>query len=255
MSKNTFFPKKVSFLFFAISAETPIFIVFSALHCFGPKKNLAKTDSCKCAFFVSLPDTNSVRQFLLKIHFFDFSHFCMTTLKKPYFYRVFCYFPLFVFFLFSVSLFQHKKEKTKNAIYFSKTSFFITQNFAKTLFWHTVTLFVLQKKPKKHYKTGEKTAKKNLDQFLTYNLDQFLTYKTPNLGPVFNFTAYIYIYIYCHRPICGPHFCRKCHFPQFYSKKRPKQRDSEFTVPFLGLTKTGTISAEIMHLTKKTLQK
>ena len=47
MSKNTFFQKKVSFLlFFAISAETPIFIVFSALHCFGPKKILAKTDSC-----------------------------------------------------------------------------------------------------------------------------------------------------------------------------------------------------------------
>ena len=80
-----------------------------------------------------------------------------------------------------------------------KTSFLKTQNFAKTLFWHTVTLFVLQKKPKKHYKTGEKTAKKNLDQFLTYNLDQFLTYKTPNLGPVFNFTAYIYIYIYDNR--------------------------------------------------------
>ena len=46
MSKNTFFQKKVSFLFFfAISAETPIFIVFPALHCFGPKKILAKTDS------------------------------------------------------------------------------------------------------------------------------------------------------------------------------------------------------------------
>ena len=103
----------------------------------------------------------------------------------------FCYFPFFVCFLFSASIFQHKK---KNTIFFSKTSFLITQNFAKTLFWHTVTLFVLQKKPKNTIKLG-KTAKKNLDQFLTYNLDQFLTYKTPNLGPVFNFTAYIYINI------------------------------------------------------------
>ena len=50
--------------------------------------------------------------------------------------------------------------------------------------------------PKKHYKTGEKTAKKKLDQFLTLDLDQFLTLETPNLGPVFNSTAYIYIYIY-----------------------------------------------------------
>ena len=52
--------------------------------------------------------------------------------------------------------------------------------------------------PKKHYKTGEKTAKKNLDQFLTLDLDQFLTLETPNLGPVFNSTAYIYIYIYIY---------------------------------------------------------
>ena len=56
--------------------------------------------------------------------------------------------------------------------------------------------------PKKHYKTGEKTAKKNLDQFLTLDLDQFLTLETPNLGPVFNSTAYIYIYI--ERETWGP---------------------------------------------------
>ena len=46
MSANTFFSKKgVIFAFFAISAETTIFMVFLALHCFGPKKTLAKTDS------------------------------------------------------------------------------------------------------------------------------------------------------------------------------------------------------------------
>ena len=42
MSKNTFFQKRCHFCFFAISAETPIFIVFSALHCFGPKKNFGQ---------------------------------------------------------------------------------------------------------------------------------------------------------------------------------------------------------------------
>ena len=41
---------------------------------------------------------------------------------------------------------------------------------------------------------GKKQWKKNLDQFLTLNLDQFLTLKPPNLGPVFNFTAYIYTF-------------------------------------------------------------
>ena len=60
-----------------------------------------------------------------------------------------------------------------------------------TILTHCDTICVT-KKAKKHYKTGEKTAKKNLDQFLTYNLDQFLTYKTPNLGPVLTL-QHIYI--------------------------------------------------------------
>ena len=40
-----------------------------------------------------------------------------------------------------------------------------------------------------------KTVEKNLDQFLALDLDQFLTQETPNPGPAFNSTAYIYIYI------------------------------------------------------------
>ena len=58
-----------------------------------------------------------------------------------------------------------------------------------TILTHCDTICV-SKKAQKHYKIGEKTAKTNLDQFLTYNLDQFLTYKTPNLAPFFN-TIYI----------------------------------------------------------------
>ena len=43
MSKKHLFPKKgVIFACFAISAEAPIFIVFPALHCFGPKKNFGQ---------------------------------------------------------------------------------------------------------------------------------------------------------------------------------------------------------------------
>ena len=43
------FPKKrchFLFFFFAISSETPIFIVFPALHCFGPKKIWPKQIVC-----------------------------------------------------------------------------------------------------------------------------------------------------------------------------------------------------------------
>ena len=69
---------------------------------------------------------------------------------------------------------------------FRKPHFWHPPNFAKTLFWHTVALFVFLKMPKKHYKNGEKQWKKNLDHFLTLNLDHFLTLKPPNLGPLFN---------------------------------------------------------------------
>ena len=41
-------------------------------------------------------------------------------------------------------------------------------------------------------------SEKNLDQFLTLDLDLSLTLETPNLGPAFNSTAYIYVYIYTH---------------------------------------------------------
>ena len=39
----------------------------------------------------------------------------------------------------------------------------------------------------------DKNSKKKLDQFLTLDLDQFLTLETPNLGPVFNSTTFIFI--------------------------------------------------------------
>ena len=61
-----------------------------------------------------------------------------------------------------------------------------------------MTLFVFSKISKKHYKNGENSENKNLDQFLTLELDQFLTLETPNLGPIFNSTAHIYIYIYIY---------------------------------------------------------
>ena len=49
--------------------------------------------------------------------------------------------------------------------------------------WHYLCF---QKYPQKEWK-------KKLGPVLTLDLDQFLTLETPNLGPVFNSTAYIYI--------------------------------------------------------------
>ena len=77
---------------------------------------------------------------------------------------------------------------------FRKPHFWHPQNFAKTLFLHNVDTICVFKNAQKHYKNGGKQWKKNLDHFLTLNLDHLLTLKPPNLGPLFNFTACIYIY-------------------------------------------------------------
>ena len=95
---------------------------------------------------------------------------------------------------------------------FRKPHFWHPPNFAKTLVWHTAALFVFLKCPKNTIKLGKNSEQKNLDQFLTLNLDQFLTLKPPNLGPVFNFTAYIdiLIYIYAVELKAGPRFGGSC---------------------------------------------
>ena len=149
MSKNTFFKKRCHFWFWPISAETTIFIVFPGLHCFGPKNFLAKTDSVhENARFFSLPDTNSVRQFLPKIHFFDFSHFCMTTSKNTIFIGFFGLFH-FLFFFFCFYFSNIKKTKTKNAIFFSKTSFLTSPKFCKnTILAQCDTICVFKNAPK-----------------------------------------------------------------------------------------------------------
>ena len=100
----------------------------------------------------------------------------MTTLKKPYFYRVLGPFPFSFFSFFCFYFSNIKKEKTKNAIFFSKTSFLTSPKFCKnTILTHCCTICVSKNAPK-HYKNGE-NSEKNLDQFLTLNLDQFLTLK------------------------------------------------------------------------------
>ena len=85
-----------------------------------------------------------------------------------------------------------------------KPHFWHPQTFAKTLLWHNVTLFVFSQMPQNTItKSGnsennlDQFLTLDLDQFLTLDLDQFLTQESPNLGPVFNSTAYIYIYICC----------------------------------------------------------
>ena len=105
MSKNTFFKEKVSFLVLGNFRWNPYFYSFSCFTLFWSKKNWPKQIVATKMRFFSLPDTNSVRQFWLKIHFLWFFTFLDDHLKKPYFYMVFCYFPFLVFFFFFFSFF------------------------------------------------------------------------------------------------------------------------------------------------------
>ena len=102
MSKKHLFPKKGVIFAFGQFPLKPLFLQFFLVYTvLGQKIFLANTDSVhENARFFSLPDTNSVSQFLLKIHFFDFSHFCMTTLKNPIFIGFFGLFHFLFFFSF-----------------------------------------------------------------------------------------------------------------------------------------------------------
>ena len=119
--------------------------------------------------------------------------FFTTTQKTLFFWAFFEIFLFHVFHVLSFSFSNMKKTKTKSAHFFSKTLFLTPWQTAKKLFSHPYTLFVFFKIPKKHYKTGEKQANKNLGPGFDATLDQVLTQRTPNPGPGFDSTAYIYI--------------------------------------------------------------
>ena len=176
MSKKTPFSKKrCHFWFWAISAETTIFIGF-----------WAKTDSVHEHARFSPFLTQIVSGNLLKILFFDFSHFWMTTLKTLFFYRVFWPFPFCLFFFFLFLFLQHKKDKNKKCNFLFENLILTYQQFCKNTILEQCNTICVYKHTQKHYKNGKTVNKK---------LGPALTLKPPNLGPVFNFTAHIYIYI------------------------------------------------------------
>ena len=82
--------------------------------------------------------------------------------------------------------------------------------------------------------------KKNLDQFLTLNLDQFLTLKPPNLGPVFNFTAYIYIYIQFFQRHCVDQNARSYSYSFFIVSNESKMIDAAWADKVYPLRKSNS---------------
>ena len=165
MSKNTFSKKRCHFWFWAISAETTIFIVCPDLHCFGQKKFWPKQIVCtKMRVFSPFLTQIVSGNFCWKSIFFAFFTCLDDHLKKPYFYRVLGPFPFSIFFLFSVSFFQNKRKKQKMQFSFRKPHFDIPQILQKHNF-DTVALFVFSKIPKKPLQIGEKQWKKTWTSF------------------------------------------------------------------------------------------
>ena len=161
---------------------------------------MAKTDSVhENARFFSLPDTNSVRQFLLTIKFFSFFSFLDDHLKNTICTGFFGLFP-FCFFFFCFSCGNIEKTKTKNAMFLSKTAFLTSRQFCENTILAQIDTICVFKHARKDYKTWGKQFK-NWTSFNT-TLGTVLTQKTPNLGPVCNSTACIYIYIYMYALWC-----------------------------------------------------
>ena len=133
-------------------------IVLSEKHSFS-KKQLVKP-----TFFTHVK----------KKHLIPKKHsFAWPPLKNPIFTGFFGFFH-FHFFFFLFLFFQHEKRpKQKMQFSFREPHFWHPPNFAKTLFWHSVTLLVFSKIPKNTAKWG-KQWKKLGPVFNT------------RLGPVFN---------------------------------------------------------------------
>ena len=178
-------------------AEAPIFVVFGDFERAPKKDHFPKTDSCnKNAPFLYLPNTNSLSLFSKNAIFLTKKdHFLHNHPQNTIFWAFLkVTFSIFSSFLFGLS--NIIKIKTQNA-------FFVL---AESLFWHPDKLpnqyfrtpthyFCFSKTPQKKTYNWRKTSKNKSWIDFQLNLGQSFSSKTPNLGQIFNSTAYIYIYM------------------------------------------------------------
>ena len=165
MSENTFVQKKVSCLVLVDNFRWNLyFYSVSWFSLFWADK----TDSVNENGFFSLPDTNSVRQVLIKIHFF-ISPFLDDHLKKHYF--------LGFFFLFFFCLFlclQHKKDKNKECNFIFENLIFdiqtILQNDYFGTMWHYLCFQTCPKNTLQMGKTVKTWTSFKLVAWTSFNL-------------------------------------------------------------------------------------
>ena len=175
--KNTFFKKRCHFWFWPISAKPTIFTVFLGFHRLVQKHFWARTDSVhENARFFSLLDTNSVRQFWLKLHFSIFLSFgCLP--RKHCFYRVVWPFSIFIF-CFSCSNIKIKNKKCN--FIFENVIFDIPTILRNTILAQLDTMCVFLNMPQNTLNFGKTVKRKSLDQFFKDNSWTSFNTKTPN---------------------------------------------------------------------------
>ena len=134
----------------------------------------------KYAFFVHLPNTNSVSLFCEKNAILTKRPFFFTTTPKTLFSGFSLKVSFSICFIFLFWFFQHKKTKTKH-FFFSETLFWHPDKLPKNIFAPLHTICVLLRHPKNTMKLGKNKHAKILDRFSTQ--------ETPNLGQIFSSTT------------------------------------------------------------------
>ena len=137
----------MSFGFWAISAETTIFIVFPGFHCFGPKNFWPKQIVCT-KVRVFLPSWHkSCQAIFAKNPFFIFHIFGWPALKNTNFIGFWFFFSIFFCFYFS-NIKKNKKNIFENLILTSP-------KFCKNTILAQCDTICVYKYTPKHYKNGE----------------------------------------------------------------------------------------------------
>ena len=189
--------KKVSFLVLGNFRWNHCFIfflvsLFWSKETFWSKQIVCAKMRFSSPFLTQIASGNFLQQ---KRSIFSFSHFLMTTLKKHYFWRFFafvhilcvCVCVFFFLFCFSCS----NIEKTKNAFFFSRTSFLTSWQCCENTILaqiDTICVYNFLAHPKKHFQMG-KTVKIELGPVFNLQLGPMFNLQTPKSWTIFNSTA------------------------------------------------------------------
>ena len=186
--------------FYPCACWSPNFYSVLPLGMTTKKDHFPKTDSCnENAFFFTFRTQIVFAYFSKKWQFYKKKTFSSRPPKNTIFLGFVLNFSFFQFFHIILFPFSNIKRTTKIKVHIFFENPFLPPWQTVKKCSHPYTLFVILNIPKKYYKTGEKTSKKNLGPSFDPTLDQVLTQKNPKSWTKFwLYSIYVYIYIYTH---------------------------------------------------------